>query len=187
MCVVGDYAYIFGGNDFRRPPGPNAEMNKLDMSLTDFLWSKVEVSGRCPEPRSHHSTVVYGTKIIMFGGFRNSSLRYNDVWIYDTTTDEWSQPHVGVTETRGEGEVFFKRNWPDVPSPRGGHSATLIGNQMYIFGGYGGAGFARRDFNDVYALDLDSWEWRSIECTGEVPDARSGHQVGSSNIFRRLF
>ncbi len=91
---------------------------------------------------------------------------------------------MGITETRGD-EVVFKRNWPDVPAPRGAHTATLVGSQMYIFGGYGGSGFARRDFNDINALDLDTWEWRAIECTGEIPDARSGHQgvAVKENIF----
>ncbi|RYG67120.1 hypothetical protein EON64_08180, partial [archaeon] len=177
FCAVGDLIYLFGGNDLRRPPGPNNDLYKLDMSSTEFYWSKVESPGRCPEPRSHHTTVVYGNKIILFGGFRSSSVRYNDVWILDTTNDEWSQPHVGITETKSDGEVVFKRLWPDVPLPRGAHSATLVGSQMYIFGGYGGAGYARRDFNDVIALDLDTWEWRALECTGEVPEARSGHQA----------
>jgi dynein heavy chain, axonemal len=52
---------------------------------------------------------------------------------------------------------------------------------MYIFGGYGGAGFARRDFNDVHVLDLETWEWRHVECKGEVPEPRSGHQVINSS------
>lgn len=175
FCVVGDFAYLFGGNDLRRPPGPNGDLFKLDMSSTEFYWSKIESTGRCPEPRSHHSTIVYTGKIILFGGFRSSSTRFNDIWILDTTTDEWSQPHVGITEVRND-EVVFKRPWPEVPAPRGAHSATLVGSQMYVFGGYGGSGFARRDFNDVIALDLETWEWRPIDCRGEAPDARSGHQ-----------
>lgn len=60
---------------------------------------------------------------------------------------------------------------------RGGHSVTLIGSNMYVFGGYGGSGFARRDFNDVHVLDLDTWDWKPVECTGEHPEPRSGHQV----------
>jgi len=182
LNVVGDYLYLFGGNDFRKPAGPNGELYKLDMSNNnEYFWSRVESSAanaRFPEPRSHHSTVVFqNNKILLFGGFRSSAIRYNDVWILDTATDEWSQPHVGVTETRPDGEVVFKRHWQDVPLQRGAHSSTLVGgNQMYVFGGYGGAGFARRDFNDVSVLDLEIWEWRSVECTGEVPTPRSGHQ-----------
>lgn len=60
---------------------------------------------------------------------------------------------------------------------RGSHSATLIGNSMYVFGGYGGAGFARKDFNDVSALNLETWEWKHVDCKGDLPEPRSGHQV----------
>jgi len=179
MVAVNDNIYLFGGNDFRRPPGPNNDLYKLDMSSSEFFWSKIETtaSGRFPEPRSHHTLSVYNnTKILLFGGFRSSSIRYNDVWILDTANDDWSQPHAGVTETKADGEVVYKRTWPDVPAPRGSHSATVVGTQVYIFGGYGGSGFARRDFNDVSVLDLDTWEWRTLDCTGEVPEARSGHQ-----------
>ena len=31
VTLVGEYLYIFGGNDFRKPPGPKNEMFKLDM------------------------------------------------------------------------------------------------------------------------------------------------------------
>ena len=99
------------------------------------------------------------------------------MWILDTSTDEWSQPYAGQTEVKPDGEIMFKRLWPDVPSPRGSHSATVVNNQLFVFGGYGGAGFARRDFNDVTVLDLDTWEWHPMECSGQLPEARSGHQA----------
>ena len=186
MSLVGDQLYVFGGNDFRRPPGPNGDLYKLDMSNSnEYFWSKVEPSAgqRWPEPRSHHTAVVFQkNKILVFGGFRSSSIRYNDVWILDTTTNEWSQPHVGMTETKPDGDVAFKRPWQDVPLPRGAHSSTMVGDSnMYVFGGYGGSGFARRDFNDVSVLDTNVWEWRQLECTGELPPARSGHQFCAVN------
>ena len=139
-------------------------------------WTKIECPGRVPEPRSHHSSTVFQKKIIIFGGFRNSNQRYNDIWIFDTELEEWSQPPAGVTETTAEGEVQFKRPWADVPQPRGSHSATLFGSSIYIFGGYGGAGFARRDFNDLNAFDLATFTWKPIESSSELPEPRSGHQ-----------
>ena len=48
---------------------------------------------------------------------------------------------------------------------------------MYVFGGYGGAGFARKDFNDVTVLNLETWEWKNVDCKGDLPEPRSGHQV----------
>ena len=178
FSIVGDGGYLFGGSDSRKPPGPNNELYRCDLnSANELYWTKRESIGKCPEPRSHHTAVVYGTKIIIFGGFRNSHMRYNDVWIFDTVMDEWSQPHQGVTEVKPDGEVYFKRHWPDVPSPRGSHSATLINNQeMVIFGGYGGGGYARKDFNDISVLDLETFDWKVVECQGDYPEPRSGHQ-----------
>ena len=185
FSIVGDFGYLFGGNDFRRPPGPNNEMYKLDMSGSDFFWTKINAP-KGPDCRSHHSATVFGNnKILIFGGFKNSSVRYNDVWIFDTSNNEWSQPYSGQTEVKPDGEIMFKRIWPDVPSPRGSHSAAIIGSQVYIFGGYGGSGFARKDFNDISALDCDTWEWRALECSGTPPEPRSGHQTVAvlDNLF----
>lgn len=177
LTIINDVCYLFGGTDFRRPIGPNNEIFKLDISSNEVYWTKIEVSGKCPEPRSHHSAcVLNGTKILIFGGFRNSNIRYNDVWIFDTVSEEWSQPQAGITEVGPNGEVTFKRNWNNVPSPRGSHSSTIINNQMFIFGGYGGSGYARSDFNDVIALDLETFDWHNIEYNGDAPAPRSGHQ-----------
>jgi dynein heavy chain len=185
ISIVGDQLYMFGGNDFRRPPGPNNDLYKLDMSSSEYFWSKIEpaAGAKWPEARSHHTAVVFedggaSPKIIIFGGFRSSSIRYNDVWILDTATDSWEQPRAGLTETKSDGSVHFKSPWQDVPLPRGAHSACIVnGSQMYIFGGYGGMGFARRDFNDIHVLDLGIWEWRVVETVGELlPPPRSGHK-----------
>ena len=187
FSVVGDFGYLFGGNDFRRPAGPNNEIYKLDMSGSEFYWTKLSpASTKLPDVRSHHTATVYGgNKILIFGGFKNSSTRYNDVWIFDTENNDWSQPYPGQTEVKPDGEIMFKRIWPDVPSPRGSHSSALIGSQVYVFGGYGGSGYARKDFNDVCALDFDTWEWRALECTGTAPEPRSGHQTVAvlDNLF----
>ena len=42
VTLVGsDTLYVFGGNDFRKPPGPNNELYKLDMSqANEFFWQK---------------------------------------------------------------------------------------------------------------------------------------------------
>jgi dynein heavy chain len=67
--------------------------------------------------------------------------------------------------------------WPGTPSPRGAHSATLIGKNVYVFGGYGGMGYGRRDLNDLHMLDIETWKWSKITPKGKGPDKRSGHQA----------
>ena len=91
FVLIGDFGYLFGGNDFRKPPGPNNDLYKLDISGNEFFWSKIASTGRHPEPRSNHTaTRIYnGSKMLLFGGFRSSSIRYNDVWMFDINSDEY--------------------------------------------------------------------------------------------------
>ena len=42
--------------------------------------------------------------------------------------------------------------WANAATPRASHSATAIGDIVYVFGGYGGLGYSRRDLDDLYAL-----------------------------------
>jgi hypothetical protein len=123
FTMVNDTIYLFGGNDYRKPAGPNNELYKLELSSSEAAnWTKIETNGPWPEPRSHHTATAYDGKLIIFGGFRSSTQRFNDVWIFEPETGKWSQPAPGVTELNAEGILDFKRAWPDVPAPRGSHS-----------------------------------------------------------------
>ena len=48
------------------------------------------------------------------------------------------------------------------PQPRGEHAACQIDGQVFIFGGYGGPDWSRRDFNDLYGLDTMHWSWSVV-------------------------
>ncbi len=87
---------------------------------------------------------------------------YNDVWVLDTKTDTWTQPHPGITEEMDDGTIRFVspfscilggstlcyqcnvpfsrfcQPWNDCPEPRGGHSSCVVENSLIVFGGYGG-------------------------------------------------
>ena len=98
----------------------------------------------------------------MFGGL-NQRTRYNDVWIMDVEEKCWKQ-----VEPEGE-----------APMPRAHHTATLIGNKVYVFGGYGGNGQA---LQDLIALDLGEpgerkMSWEEIETQGVPPTPRFDHQA----------
>ena len=60
---------------------------------------------------------------------------------------EWQQPHFDQDPGFiANGSHPASSTWPGLPAPRGGHSATLIGHSMFIFGGYGGHGSIWRLF-----------------------------------------
>lgn len=67
---------------------------------------------------------------------------------------------------------------PEAPTPRGGHSAAIVGRNMWVFGGYGGAGYQRTDFNDIYSFDIDTLSWNPLmEVQGTLPGRRSGQTM----------
>ena len=174
------FVILFGGCESGRPPAPTSDVYKLDIQDPEkFYWAKVNIPGPSPTPRWHHSATLLpdGKTFVTFGGFGSKAQPLlNDVWLYDTDTDSWSQPIPGQT-TENEGVVRLKVDWPGCPVPRGSHSAAVSGDKLYVFGGYGGAGFTRKDFNDLCVLDLSSYQWTTVETTGEVPEARSGHRA----------
>jgi len=129
----------------------------------------------------------------------------NDVWVLDTSNDSWAIGTVDLpltdddsvqeqeieSESESASEVVAtcnsKRKNPSSPwkngakrkgppPPRGSHSASVMDNVLVVFGGYGGSGFTRQDFSDVYSLCLSTWQWFDVETTGTKPSPRSGHQ-----------
>jgi N-acetylneuraminic acid mutarotase len=52
-----------------------------------------------------------------------------------------------------------------------GHSSTLYGTNLYIFGGVCNDKY----FNSVYVLDLSSMAWHVMDVTGPAPTPRMGH------------
>ncbi|CAM9944324.1 unnamed protein product [Discosporangium mesarthrocarpum] len=116
FTVVGSMGYLFGGVPQKRPPGPTNDLFKLDMSNAgEFYWQKVKPppssgSGqKWPAPRWFHSASVYAkTNLVVFGGFFSSGVRFNDLWILDTSNgDRWSQPQPGQTD-EGEDGVWMR-------------------------------------------------------------------------------
>ncbi len=62
----------------------------------------------------------------------------------------------------------------DRPSPRAAHACTKIGNKGFVFGGRSGDG----RLNDMYCLNLDTFEWRKVPYDmTEAPSGRSWHTL----------
>eukprot|EP01018_Ginkgo_biloba_P014162 Gb_08826 [translate_table: standard] len=112
-----------------------------------------------PASISHHTSCIYGNGryIVVFGGYRASMGHLNELWILDLQQKTWTLPEYFGTP----------------PSPRRGHTAAVIGNRMFVFGGYDGT----RHFSDLHALDLQTMEWKCITTQGESPTSRRHHSL----------
>jgi len=71
----------------------------------------------------------YSSGTISFGG-TNSQHHYNDIWTYNTTSRTWAELHC----------IGF------IPPPREGHSAALVDDIVYV---YGGRGVDGKDVGDL--------------------------------------
>ena len=92
-------------------------------------------TGIKPSPRDKHSSVLWGKKIVIFGGFgpateaeedsedEDESINFtwfNDVFLFDTESNAWDAPNISLIGG---------------PVPRAAHSATIYKDSMIIFGG----------------------------------------------------
>lgn len=52
-----------------------------------------------------------------------------------------------------------------------GHSASIVGQKIYFFGGRSSTGF----FSNILVLDVKLWRWSILESTGNIPPPRQFH------------
>ncbi|OLL24437.1 Tip elongation aberrant protein 1, partial [Neolecta irregularis DAH-3] len=88
----------------------------------------------------------------------NGDRYFNDTWLFDARTRAWSQ-----LDCLGY-----------VPSAREGHSACMVGDVIYIFGGRGPD---RRELGDLCALRITNRRWYTFQNMGPSPSGRSGHSL----------
>lgn len=80
----------------------------------------------------------------------------SDLWLLNLESMTWSRPITkGIT-----------------PGCRAGHTATVVGNKCFIFGGGDGQQF----LSDLVVLDLQAMEWFRPELKGG-PSPRSRHSA----------
>jgi N-acetylneuraminic acid mutarotase len=95
------------------------------------------------------TSVSYDGKVYTFGGTTDilgQPAASNDMNIFDPAT----------------GERFFLQSYPPWPDARSGHSASVKGDKMYIFGGKNANGML---LNDMWEFDLKNRRWKKLEPT----------------------
>ncbi|XP_058498973.1 host cell factor 1b isoform X1 [Solea solea] len=182
FSLIGNCCYLFGGlaNDSEDPK------NNIPRYLNDLYclelrpgssvvgWEIPVTSGQPPPPRESHTAVVTSgraaNRLIIYGGM--SGCRLGDLWVLDIDSMTWTKPALSGT----------------APLPRSLHSATVINNKMYVFGGW--VPLVMDDVkvathekewkctNTLACLNLNSMCWEMVLMDSEednVPRARAGH------------
>lgn len=122
--------YMFGGG--------NNQLCFNDLFVFDLLsksWLLVSCSGDPPSVRASHSSTKINENCFCIIGGGNFEIGFNDVHLFNMQNLSWTK-----IKTTGE-----------QPEKRASHSAALVNQKIYIFGG---ANFDGEPYSDLFSLDL---------------------------------
>jgi hypothetical protein len=158
----------------------------LRYCLSTREWAGVQTAGKKPTAAFRHSAtlVPQRSQLVLWGGFAWHSL---DRWPW---TDDLPCNTLSVLGL-GPHSAFMTWSQPEVEQracwalPRGSHSATLLGDQIFVFGGVSvpedrlvdGAVF-ECDLDDAFVIDTTTWELHTTATLGcNAPAVRSAHSA----------
>jgi len=120
-----------------------------------------------PVELASHSAILHGNHLVLFGGtgVPFGEAASNQLHACHLPTLEWS--HIFCTG--------------QLPICIYGHTMTVVGNSLYVFGGTTGWEYN----SDLHRLDLRSFVWDLVEVSGVRPDGRYRHEVAS--VGREMF
>ncbi|XP_070505488.1 kelch domain-containing protein 3-like [Chironomus tepperi] len=164
--------YIFGGRN--------------DEMVCDILfcydtrtneWSTPSVSGNLPGARDGHSACIKDHYMYIFGGFEEAIDQFScDVHCLNLKTMQWHFIHTLGTP----------------PSYRDFHTATVINDRMYIYGGRGDVHSPYHSQEEIYCpkivyLDLRTNQWIMPATIGKHPIGRRSHSAFVYNGLLWIF
>mmetsp|Transcript_13578 Transcript_13578/g.25486 ORF Transcript_13578/g.25486 Transcript_13578/m.25486 type:complete len:617 (-) Transcript_13578:9996-11846(-) len=167
-----DRLLVYGGQTFDM--NENKIMTLADLHVYDMtknVWSKpVNCEGM---PRCWHSATFLPDRqlLISFGGEAynpktKKTITTDQVMVLDTEIMLWYPPSVSGA----------------VPTGRSGHTASMLQNDLLVFGGVKNNKWQK----SLAVLDTMLWKWSVPKISGDAPRARSYHTatpIPSSNLL----
>jgi len=173
MVAYKDAVYVFGGDK-----GKSMLNDLLRFDVKEKSWGRAVSNGTPPAPRYHHSAVVHGASMYIFGGFSgnihsNSNLtNRNDLWEYKFTMGQWQSIDLQPNSSR--------------PVPRSAHGAAVFDGKLWIFAGYDG----NNRLNDMWTIPLTGQEprrWEEVNQLGECPPTCCNFPVAVARDYMYVF
>lgn len=112
------------------------------------------------DPRGGATISLVRDRLVIFGGADREQCHFSDIWVLESGS-RWRK-----IECSG-----------DTPMPRSGHSVVPFGNKYLLL--FGGIDFTENAvYNDLYALNTETWEWSYIGESGAEICGRNSHLCG---------
>ena len=170
-AVIGKDIYMFGGKHPFRAGAFNDLWKLTSITKGGFTWCKIEFqcNVKLPSPRYEHCAWEYENCMWVFGGFVSledqseylndhgefSNWYTNQLLCYDPSTQLWTNP----------------QSFGTVPSPRSKCPIALIGDKVWLRGGFG---IHRIKKDCFFQLDMKSRTWTQTLTNNTIPQSPYG-------------
>ncbi|KAL6265250.1 hypothetical protein P5V15_002032 [Pogonomyrmex californicus] len=163
--AIKDLMVVFGGGN----EGIVDELHVYNTATNQ--WFVPSTKGDIPPGCAAYGFVVDGTRILVFGGMVEYGKYSNE--LYELQASRWEWKRLKPKPPKHE----------PPPCPRLGHSFTLIGNRVFLFGGLANdsddpKNNIPRYLNDLYTLELlpnGQTAWDVPQTHGHAPPPRESH------------
>ncbi len=133
---ISNSIFLFSGNSSYRD---SPLLWKFD--LFKYIWEPIKQTNEVIDKRCGHTSIIYKSKLIIFGGRYLHNIALGDVDIYNIEQNYWEMNNYNST-------IFLKL--------RRNHVACLVGSQMFIHGGIDEDG---NYLCDSFLLSLNNNKW----------------------------
>ena len=134
-------------------------------------WTRIRTNTDLP--RSSHSLSIIKSKAYIFGGEKTPREPVdNHIHVFTLPSSEHDEVDYQVIPAQAAS------NDEDVPPPRVGHTASVVDNRIYVFGGRGGKAMKPLQENGrVWVFDTRLNQWSSLDPAegSHYPEPRSYH------------
>uniref|UniRef100_A0A1B0CLQ5 Putative f-box only protein 42 n=1 Tax=Lutzomyia longipalpis TaxID=7200 RepID=A0A1B0CLQ5_LUTLO len=164
-AVFKSIMYIFGGGSSKV-----TTFNDLwAFNLSTRTWIRCNSHGNhpYPSPKARATMVCHEGQLVVFGGLRYPPIYppfqrvclFDELHVYNLEEEHWFYPKISTP-------------WPPAMA---GHSATIHGRQMVIFGGLQETALNVTYSNDIWCLDLETYVWKLQKTSPTKPEPRIDH------------
>ena len=101
---------------------------------------------------------INSSSLLLFGGRTVNNVASNDLWQFSLIQRIWKK-------------VKMIESAVSLPSPRYGHTAAVIGVDMFVFGGYNNNGSIIRayEYKDLWRYNMINHSWSILVPTNNLP------------------
>eukprot|EP00455_Lapot_gusevi_P054941 TRINITY_DN8893_c0_g6_i1.p1 TRINITY_DN8893_c0_g6~~TRINITY_DN8893_c0_g6_i1.p1 ORF type:complete len:279 (+),score=51.08 TRINITY_DN8893_c0_g6_i1:30-866(+) len=158
VVISSQYMLVYGGTS-----ASNDILSDLwQFYIPTSTWTRLEVVGTTPGPRTQSAAVALGEQVILFGGIGglnpDTAPIYGDTWRFSFYSKQWQQITVASTV---------------IPEARFAHTMTVYRDDYYLFGGRNQVLY----FNDLWRFTVNTAVWVQIQPIGGLPTARIRAQL----------